>query len=91
LLKSDTISVTLNNGSGTLYYSFETTVETNITYEIKDDMFIMICEDEVDLMNDGNAKHKFDLPIVVEDGVTYFVMIGTLGNSDFYYYVTIQK
>ena len=87
ILSPDTISVTLNNGTGVLSYTFESTVTTNITYEIVDDKFIMHCEDAIDLHNDGNPKDVYELFIEEIDGVTYFVLKSQNGNYKFSYCV----
>ena len=49
VMSNSTISVELNNGSGTMTYDFGSVISTNITYEIVDDKFIMICDDAVDI------------------------------------------
>ena len=90
LLTSDTISVVLNNGSGTMSYSFERSVTTNITYEVIDDKFIMICEDAVDLFNDGNPQNRYELLMEEIDGKMCFVLTASNIYSIFSYYVIAQ-
>lgn len=90
MLSTDTISVTLNNGTGVMSYVFESTVTTNITYEVIDDKFIMICEDAVDLFNDGNAQHRYELLIEEHDGKICFVLNASSKYSNFSYYVIEQ-
>lgn len=90
LLSSNTITTVLNNGAGTLSYAFETTVATNITYEIEEDKFIMVCEDAVDLYNNGNPQSRYELLIEEIDGEIYFVLKASNGYYNFSYYVTKQ-
>ena len=90
LLSPDTISVMLNNGSGTMSYSFERSVTTNITYEVIDDKFIMICEDAVDLFNNGNPQNRYELLMEEIDGKMCFVLTASSIYSIFSYYVIAQ-
>ncbi len=90
LLSTNTITPVLNNGTGTLSYTFERTVTTNITYEIVEDKFIMICEDAVDLFNDGNPQSRYELLIEEIEGETYFVLRASNGFYNFSYYVVKQ-
>ncbi|MBQ8371603.1 MAG: leucine-rich repeat domain-containing protein [Clostridia bacterium] len=91
ILSSDTISVELNNGRGRLSYTFESTVTTNITYEITEDKFIMVCEDAVDLFNDGNPQSRYELSIEEIDGDKYFVLNASNEYYNFSYYVVKQN
>ena len=90
LLSTNTISVTLNNGTGVMSYAFESSVTTNITYEVIDDKFIMICEDAVDLFNDGNPQYRYELLIEEHDGKICFVLNASNKYSNFSYYVIKQ-
>ncbi len=90
LLSSNTITPVLNNGTGTLSYTFGSTVSTNITYEVVDDKFIMVCEDAVDLFNDGNPQSRYELLIEEIDGETYFILKASNGVYNFSYYVVKQ-
>ena len=90
LLSSDTISVTLNNGSGSMSYAFERSVTTDITYEVIDDKFIMLCEDAVDLFNNGNPQHRYELSIEQIDDKVCFVLTASNVYSIFSYYVIEQ-
>ena len=90
LLSFQTISVTLNNGTGTMSYSFERTVTTNITYEKIDNKFIMICEDAVDLFNNGNPQTRFELLIEELDGKVCFVLTASGVYDVFSYYVVAK-
>ena len=61
VLSGDTIKVEMFNGTGYLSYTFEETVSTHITYEAKGDTLVMICEDAIDLYNNGNAQSGYIL------------------------------
>lgn len=90
LLSSDTISVTLNNGTGIMSYVFEQSVTTNINYEVQDDLFIMNCENAVDLFNNGNPQYRYELSIEEIDGKVCFVLTAINVYSGFSYYVIAQ-
>lgn len=89
-LRPQSISVSLNNGCGVMSYSFEQSVSTNITYEVVDDKFIMNCEDAVDLFNNGNPQHRFELSIEEIYGKICFVLTASAAYSVFSYYVIEQ-
>jgi hypothetical protein len=90
LLSANTISVMLNNGTGSMSYVFERSVTTNITYELIDNKFIMNCGDAVDLFNDGNPQHRYELSIEEINDKMCFVLTASNGYSIFSYYVIEQ-
>jgi hypothetical protein len=91
LLSTNMITTKLNNGTGTLSYTFERTVTTNITYEVEDGKVILNCEDAVDLYNDGNLQNRYELLIEEIEGEIYFVLKASNGVYNFSYYVVKQN
>ena len=87
VLSGDTIKVEMFNGTGYLSYTFEETVSTHITYEAEGDTLVMICEDAIDLYNNGNAQSKYVLLKEEVGGETYFVLEASNGIYHFSYYV----
>ena len=90
LLSADTIHVVLNNRSGVMSYTFESSVTTNIIYDIVDGKFIMTCDDAVDLFNDGNLQYRYEMIIEEIDNKVCFVLTASNGYSIFSYYVIEQ-
>ena len=90
LLTADRISVELKEGYGVMSYSFEESVTTDITYQIVDETFFMVCEEAVDIFNDGNSQYVYELLIDEVDGKTCLVLTAVNQYSIFSYYVIAQ-
>ena len=86
-LYPERINCELNNGVGMMSFDFGNYFFTNITYHVKGDKFIMICEDEVDLYNNGNKQKELEMSMEEIDGKTYFVLAASNGYYDFSYYI----
>jgi hypothetical protein len=86
VMSSSTISIVLNNGSGTMTYDFGSVISTNITYEVVDDKFIMTCEDAVDILY-GYPEHRYEVDIDEIDGNVCFVLTVSSAYSVYTYYV----
>ncbi len=86
VMSNSTISVALNNGSGTMTYDFGSVITTNITYEVVDGKFIMTCEDAVDILY-GYPEHRYEMTIDEIDGKVCFVLTVSSANSIYTYYV----
>ena len=86
VMSNSTISVILNNGSGTLTYDFGSVITTNITYEVVNDKFIMTCEDPVDILY-GHPENRYEMVIDEIDGKVCFVLTVSSAYSIYTYYV----
>ena len=83
-LHANMLKMEIQDGVGTMSYDIRESIcgDTNITYTVEDDKFIMVCEDEV-IAPDGNLQHRFEFSIVQDGGEIYLVLKSGL----FSYYV----
>ena len=86
-LYPERICTELNDGVGTMSFDFGNFFVTNITYYVEDNNFVMVCEDEVDLYNDGNKQKELEMSMEEIDGTTYFVLVASNGYNEFSYYI----
>lgn len=86
VMSNSTISVILNNGSGTLTYDFGSVITTNITYEVVNDKFIMTCENPVDILY-GHPENRYEMVIDEIDDKVCFVLTVSSAYSIYTYYV----
>lgn len=86
-LYPERICTELNDGVGTMSFDFGNYFSTNVSCYIEDNIFVMVCEDEVDLYNNGNKQKELEMSIEEIDDKTYFVLEASNGYYKFSYYI----